>query len=68
MDGKLEERAVALILVQGMMRRHNGRRINLDIMLRGLQRLQEDSLTEWMKHQRPSGITLSIKLISKHRW
>ena len=26
MDGKLEERAVALILVQEMMRRHNGRR------------------------------------------
>lgn len=33
MDGKLEERAIALILVQEMMRCRNGRRINLDLML-----------------------------------
>lgn len=33
MDGKLEERALALMLVQEMMRRRNGRRINLDFML-----------------------------------
>lgn len=33
MDGKLEERALALILVQEMMRCRNRRRINLDLML-----------------------------------
>ena len=53
MDGKLEERAVALILVQEMMRRHNGRRINLDIMLEAFKgAAKKDSLTEWLKHQR----------------
>lgn len=33
MDGKLDERAVALKLVQELMRRHNGRRINCNDML-----------------------------------
>ncbi|WP_157576494.1 DEAD/DEAH box helicase [Hydrogenophaga pseudoflava] len=52
MDGKLEERAVALFLVQEMMRRRNGRRINHDNMLAAFKgAAKKESLNERVEHQ-----------------
>ncbi|MBP7492873.1 MAG: DEAD/DEAH box helicase family protein, partial [Rhodoferax sp.] len=52
MDGKLEERALALVLVQEMMMHRNRCRIDHYIMLDAFKgTAKKDSLNEWVEHQ-----------------